>query len=147
MFSIICISRFFCYMYYLQRLLEQMKILIKVDDEIKHGAVAQRAGIISRALRDLAQVKLERIFMDEQRGGSPRNGAVMLKKDLQCVNGLLQFLFAVVGKDFMDVGVLGLVGNIIGKDFHVDLIVKFDKDIPLAQTGKQRLLRLSLIHI
>ena len=141
MFSIICISRFFCYMYYLQRLLEQMKILIKVDDEIKHGAVAQRAGIISRALRDLAQVKLERIFMDEQRGGCPRNGAVMLKKDFQRVNGLLQLLFAIVGKDFMDVGVLGLVGNIIGKDFHVNLIVKFDKDIPFAQTGKQRLLR------
>lgn len=140
MFLKTCISRFFCYVYYSQRLLEQMKILIKVDDEIKHGAVAQRSGIISRALRDLAQVKLERIFMDEQRGGCPLNGAVMLKKDLQRVNGLLQLLFAIVGKDFMDVGVLGLVGNIIGKDFHVNLIVKFDKDIPFAQTGKQRLL-------
>lgn len=140
MFLTTCISRFFCYVYYSQRLLEQMKILIKVDDEIKHGAVAQRSGIISRALRDLAQVKLERIFMDEQRGGCPLNGAVMLKKDLQRANGLLQLLFAVAGKDFMDVGTLGLVGNIVGKDFHVDLIVKFDKDIPLAQTGKQCLL-------
>lgn len=117
-----------------------MKILIKVNNEIKYGAVAQRAGIVARALSDLAQVKLERIFMDEQRVGSLCNGTVVLKKNLQRVNGLLQLLFTVAGEDFMDVGMLGLVGNIIGKNFHVDLIVKLDKDIPLAQAGKQRFL-------